>query len=163
MHSKFAFFSVHLLLNFFVYCGGTEKMVGVFARFFRQLIPNDYKDKNTRSKTNRDKKRSQSIALKNFNSSSTATSSSSISSSQRVTKSTATIDTSYSQQQQSSREGKSFKYNEDGRRYHGIDEIAYILPNDDDGTAIYEQTRCHLVQLFNSAVAILIYRDRSPT
>lgn len=30
-------------------------------------------------------------------------------------------------------EGKGFKYNEDGRRYHGNEEIAYMLPNDDDG------------------------------
>lgn len=33
----------------------------------------------------------------------------------------------------SSKEGKSFKYNEAGRRYHGHDDIAYVLPNDDDG------------------------------
>jgi hypothetical protein len=31
------------------------------------------------------------------------------------------------------KEGKSFKYNEVGRRYHGNEEVAYLLPNDDDG------------------------------
>jgi hypothetical protein len=35
---------------------------------------------------------------------------------------------------QSKLEGnQGYKYNEDGRRYHGKDDIAYILPNDDDG------------------------------
>lgn len=38
-----------------------------------------------------------------------------------------------SQETSSSRDGKSFKFNEDGRRYHGNDEVAYPLPNDDDG------------------------------
>lgn len=32
-----------------------------------------------------------------------------------------------------SNEGKDFKYNEAGRRYHGNDEVAYSMPNDDDG------------------------------
>jgi hypothetical protein len=36
----------------------------------------------------------------------------------------------------SSKEGKSFKIDEDGRRYHGYDESAYLLPNDDDGILI---------------------------
>lgn len=38
--------------------------------------------------------------------------------------------------QGSTKDGHSFKYNEEGRRYHGNDEVAYILPNDDDGTAL---------------------------
>lgn len=33
----------------------------------------------------------------------------------------------------SSKEGKSFKYNGAGRRYHGHDDIAYVLPSDNDG------------------------------
>lgn len=37
-------------------------------------------------------------------------------------------------QKVSKEEGKDFKYNENGRRYHdGKDDVAYILPNDDDG------------------------------
>jgi hypothetical protein len=37
--------------------------------------------------------------------------------------------------QQSSKEGKGFKYNEDGRRYHGNEEVVYIMPNDEDGNS----------------------------
>lgn len=33
----------------------------------------------------------------------------------------------------SSKEGKSFKFNEAGRQYHGMDDVAYVFPNDDDG------------------------------
>jgi hypothetical protein len=31
---------------------------------------------------------------------------------------------------------QGFKYNEEGRRYHGDDEVAYMLPNDDDGKLV---------------------------
>jgi hypothetical protein len=34
---------------------------------------------------------------------------------------------------QSSKEGKDFKYDEAGRRYNSNADVAYMLPNDDDG------------------------------
>lgn len=30
---------------------------------------------------------------------------------------------------------QGYKFNEAGRRFHGDSEVAYILPNDDDGKA----------------------------
>jgi hypothetical protein len=44
-----------------------------------------------------------------------------------------------SMRQGSTREGHTFKYNEEGRRYHGNDEVAYILPNDDDGKSVISE------------------------
>lgn len=36
-------------------------------------------------------------------------------------------------QQPSLKDGKGSEYNEVGRAYHGDNEVAYLLPNDDDG------------------------------
>lgn len=38
----------------------------------------------------------------------------------------------------SSKEGKSFKYNDARLQFHGIDDVEYVLPNDNDGKYIEE-------------------------
>jgi hypothetical protein len=45
-----------------------------------------------------------------------------------------------SSSQYNSEENYRYKYNEDGRRYHGDEMVAYLLPNDDDGRVILLQT-----------------------
>jgi hypothetical protein len=37
---------------------------------------------------------------------------------------------------QSSKDGYNFRYNEDGRRCHGNEDAAYMMPNDDDGITL---------------------------
>lgn len=38
---------------------------------------------------------------------------------------------------QPSEESHRYKYDNNGRRYHGDEKVTYLLPNDDDGTTQY--------------------------
>jgi hypothetical protein len=51
----------------------------------------------------------------------------------------------------------NFKYNEDGRRYHGNEHVAYVLPNDDDGMHI---TYIYIYILTSSINMMIIETDR---
>lgn len=110
--------------------------MGIFSEFFRQLLSK--KDKRNNAKPGAASEKNRSINTKNnFSSNKIFSAGTKSSSSGMDVKSTASANLSSSlQQKTSSKEGKSFKYNEDGRRYHGNDEVAYVMPNDDDGMSI---------------------------
>lgn len=45
-----------------------------------------------------------------------------------------TTDGTTPSKQISDEDSKSFKYNESGRKYYEDEDVAYLLPNDDDGS-----------------------------
>lgn len=97
--------------------------MGLFSTYFKQLF------------SRRERRTSASSSSKNKKSTNNSLRKNSITTASNNQITATTISTSH----QSSKEGHSFKYNEDGRRYHGNDEVAYVLPNDDDG--IYKYNR----------------------
>jgi hypothetical protein len=86
--------------------------MGIFSTFFGQLLSRKSKRNSTQPKSNFLHKRAHSSGMNT----------------ESLNDSTATTS-----KQSSTKEGRDFKYNEDGRRYHGNNEVAYVLPNDDDG------------------------------
>jgi hypothetical protein len=104
--------------------------MGVFSEFFKQLL----------SKKDRKKISSSNSSDKSINKKPTSSSTKSFSgtkSSLGIMESRSTTSSSPATtsplKKVSTKEGKSFKYNEAGRRYHGNDDVAYVMPNDDDG------------------------------
>lgn len=99
------------------------------------------------------KKEKTSASLKNADSSkrlNNKENSKSMSSSEKTSSITnSKMDSISGDSKQLSSSGKNYKYR-DGRRYHGNEEVAYLLPNDDDGKAFnhwpYDQTtKCILL------------------
>lgn len=111
--------------------------MGLFSNTFKQLLFTVDKKNNRslsdRSSTSNDNKKKRGViklfSSRNLSLQASKNKKESISNTANTDTSTSSIQSS----QKTSKEGRSFKYNAVGRRYHGDDEVAYFLPNDDDG------------------------------
>jgi hypothetical protein len=121
--------------NFFSFFFSLFNKMGLFSNYFKQLFAKRERRSSTTSSSwngggKNNKSTSNSLTKK----------SNSIASNNQISVITS---------QQSSKEGHSFRYNEDGRRYHGNEEVAYVLPNDDDGLyyMIIAYRRAHILTI----------------
>jgi hypothetical protein len=94
-----------------------------FSTILRQLFSKERRNSLISNSSSQEKAKNTQVVESNSSISKNNTSTSSQLSSYIVTS---------SGQLTSSKEGHSFKY-EDGRRYHADEEVAYVLPNDNDG------------------------------
>jgi hypothetical protein len=103
--------------------------MGFFSEFFRQFLPRRARNNSLKSPqslndtNNRDSTNSRSKSVSSGNNFITTNKSAK----------PGFTNAFISEPQHSSKYAKTFKHNEEGRRYHGIEEVAYLLPNDDDG------------------------------
>lgn len=112
--SKRSFFLtlIFLILYIFSSLSNSFFFMGIFSNFFRRLSRREGRKK---AKSTLSFNQKQKNALME----------NSASSSNSISPTTSLVP--------NSKDGKSFKYNDAGRQYHGMDDVAYVLPNDDDG------------------------------
>lgn len=101
--------------------------MGLFSKIFKQLLSRADNSSSTKSATSSNKSNGNSKKKRPTSKSSISRN---VSLQQQEVRSTST-NLSHSS---NSKDGMSFKYNEEGRRYHDYEEVAYMLPNDHDGT-----------------------------